>query len=119
MFGMGATVNEQAFSGAQTLVDVIGLIAEPERKRLTEQLRELAEAMKKFEAARSALSRVEARLLERERACETAEKATAARATAAAELEQKAQALLQRAEQAKAEVNALKDDLRQAWSQAA
>ena len=41
MFGLGATVNEQAYSGAEAVVDVIGLLAEPDRKKLGAQLKEL------------------------------------------------------------------------------
>jgi CII-binding regulator of phage lambda lysogenization HflD len=112
MFGMGATVNEQAFSGAQTLVDVIGLIAEPDRKRLTEQLRQLHEALKKIDAARTELSRVEARLLERENQASAAEAALAKRSADLDERQQQVQAMQMRAEQGIAELAALKADLK-------
>jgi hypothetical protein len=111
MFGMGS-INEQTFSGAQALVDVIGLIAEPDRKRLTEQLREMAEMMKRIDAARAALTQHEHSILNREHACEAAEKALTAREEAVLDKELQAQALLHRAEDAKAALDALRADLK-------
>jgi hypothetical protein len=112
MFGMGATVNEQAFSGAQTLVDVIGLIAEPDRKRLTEQLRQLHEALKRIEAGRAALTAHERQLLDKEKQIAAAEAALAKREEAVIDKELRAQALLHRAEDAKAQLDELKAEVR-------
>jgi hypothetical protein len=111
MFGMGS-LNEQAFSGAQALVDVIGLIAEPDRKRLTEQLRQLHEALKRIEAGRAALSQHEQELLRKEKQLATAEAALAKREEAVIDKELRAAALLHRAEDAKATLDALRADLK-------
>jgi hypothetical protein len=119
MFGMTSVASDQSFADARILLNVVGMLSEPDRRSLAAQLQELAKGMEQIQTARAALSQYEAELLRREKQAAANEEALTKREAAAAEQEQKAQALLQRAEQAKAEVNALKDDLRQAWSQAA
>jgi CII-binding regulator of phage lambda lysogenization HflD len=112
MFGLGATVNEQTFTCAEAVVNVVGHLAEPELKKLGALLKELHEEMKRIQAARAELTRFEARLLQRERTCEAAEAASAKRSADLDEWVQQVQAMQMRIEQKIAELAALKADLK-------
>jgi hypothetical protein len=110
MFGLGSSVDAGAAGGAQFIVSLAQMITD--REGVVAQLRELAEAMEKIDAARAELSRFEARLLQRERACEAAEKANTKRATDLDAREMQVQAMQMRAEQGLAELASLKADLK-------
>jgi hypothetical protein len=112
MFGLGATVNEQAYSGAEAVVDVIGLLAEPDRKKLGAQLKELHEEMKRIDAVRAALSAHEAKLLHREQQAAELERVLQQRLEAVGEREQQAQAQLQRASDATAALAQMRAELK-------
>jgi hypothetical protein len=112
MMGLGSLLSDPTYSDTRTLLNIADMISDPDRKRLTEQLRELHAALKKIDAARRSLSEVEAELLRREQKVVADEAANAKRSADLDEREVRAQALLHRAEQGIAELAALKADLK-------
>jgi hypothetical protein len=108
------TIDPGAVSGAQFLLNLANLLVD--REATVAQLRELAEEAKRVEGALAELKKREQQVLHREREATKHEEALAKREADVTEREQQAQFQLQRAEEQRAEIAALKADLRQAWA---
>jgi hypothetical protein len=97
-------------SDARAVLNIIGLLTDKEGTAA--QIKQWDEAWQKLETARAEHNKRDAELLRRERACEAAERALAKREEAVTDRELKAQGLLHRAEDAKAQLDAMRAEVR-------
>jgi hypothetical protein len=107
-----------ALRGAMLLINLIEMLADPQRQALVAQLTQLADRIKEYEAIRAECENREKSLIHRGRDIDAAAEALAKERADLTEERQQARAELQRVEEKTAELEQLKTELR-GWVKAA
>jgi hypothetical protein len=116
--GVSVVADDGALRAVQMLLNLIEMLADPQRQALAAQLRELADAAKQHNATLAEIGKREEAVADRERRATKHEAALTQRLADVVERERAATAQAQQTEEKRTELEQLKNEMR-SWAKAA